>query len=229
MLIIRAMFKQVLPKHFYLYLLTGLIVTTLRAVEPPKGRPDTDIFTTTDNSVKKCELLFSLKKHLPKNDEKIPSWITELLNSALNDKNPVVVAEAIYQIGEFRCTAFGQRLLTVYRDAGSKFRACGYTERVRNSIIPALGKIGGKEAKTFIAELLKKETGSYISRFLLTAIKDLNDTAFIDDLQQYKARLEKYVVRAKEKGHDPLFYSEQQSYISSATEIVRSLGMEGNK
>lgn len=207
----------------YIILLINFITTALFAIEPSENATIITIFNTSDNSVKKCEVLFSLKKFIPKNGENTPLWISELLGNALNDKSPVVVADAVYQIGEFRFTKYNSSLIALFKNAEIKHRTSGYTERVQCAIITTLGKIGNSEAKTFLSELLRNDKGTYIGQFILGAIENLNDPVFINGVKQYKAKMEMYVANAKKQGCDPFLYSVKLAYIKFAEEIEKSL------
>ena len=205
-------------------IITALYFPVTKASESSEAIIITNAFSSSDNSVKKCELLFSLKRYLPQK----PLWIKELLGKALTDMSPIVAAEAVCQIGEFRFTEYNSDLIKLYNDAEKRFSSLSYAERVRCAIIQALGNIGNSEAKAFISGLLKNDKGSYIGQFLLSAIESLNDPVFINDVKLYKAKMEMYVKNAKDSGCDPFLFSVQVSYIKRATEIEKSL-LKGKK
>ena len=205
-------------------IITALYSPVTKASESSEAIIITNAFSSSDNSVKKCELLFSLKRYLPQK----PLWIKELLGKALTDMSPIVAAEAVCQIGEFRFTEYNSDLIKLYNDAEKRFSSLSYAERVRCAIIQALGNIGNSEAKAFISGLLKNDKGSYIGQFLLSAIESLNDPVFINDVKLYKAKMEMYVKNAKDSGCDPFLFSVQVSYIKRATEIEKSL-LKGKK
>ena len=205
-------------------IITALYSPITKASESSEATIITNTFSSYGNSVKKCELLFSLKNYLPQK----PLWIKELLGKALTDKSPVVAAEAVYQIGEFRFTEYNSDLIKLYNDAEKRFSSLSYAERVRCAIIKALGNIGNSEAKVFISVLLKNDKGSYTGQFLLSAIESLNDPVFVNDVKLYKTKMEKYVRRAEDSGLDPFLYSVQVSYIKRTIEIEKSL-LRGTK
>ena len=205
-------------------IITALYSPVTKASESSEATIITNTFSSYNNSVKKCELLFSLRKYLPQK----PLWIKELLGKALTDKSPVVAAEAVYQIGEFRFTEYNSDLIKLYNDAEKRFSSLSYAERVRCAIIQALGKIGNSEAKVFISGLLKNDRGSYIGQFLLSAIESLNDPVFVNDVKLYKIKMEKYVKSAEDSGLDPFLYSVQISYIKRTVEIEKFL-LKGKK
>jgi HEAT repeat protein len=179
--------------------------------------------------VEKRELLTSLKNYIPAAGEKAPQWVVDLLGTALQDKSPVVVAEAAFQVGQFNAVELNTNLLTLYKESVKRFGASGYESRVQYSVIPALGKIGNNEAKILIADLLKNDNGSAMGDFLLEAIRNSNDPAFLNDLKLYKHKMANMVEAAKRKGDDPIFYSRKLAYIQVAAEVERSLLRKGGK
>lgn len=186
-------------------------------------------YSTSENSVTRRELLISLDNFLPQNGEKAPQWISDLLGNALYDKSPVVVAEAAHQIGQFKLSEYNSNLIKLYNEAEMKYGYCGYAERVQYAIIPALGKIGNKEAKAFISNLLKNDNGSQMGNFLLKAIKDLNDRALLGDLAKYVVKMDNLIKITREKGLDPLIYSRYVCYVQLAAEVEKSLLSKGGK
>ena len=206
-----------------IFFITALTNTTV-ASESSESANITNTFINSDNSVKKTEILFSLKKYLLQK----PSWIKELLGRAIDEKSPVVVAEAVYQIGEFGFIEFNAALIKLYNDADKRFGSISYAERVRCAVIPALGKIGNNEAKVFIAKLLNNDMGSFMGPFLLMAIQNLNDPVFVKDVKLYRARMEKLKKDAEAAGIDPFLYSDKASYIKLAAEVETSL-LKGGK
>ena len=140
-----------------------------------------------------------------------------------------MVAEAVYQIGEFGFNDFNSDLISLYNGAEKRFGSISYAERVRCAVIPVLGKIGNNEAKKFIAGLLQNDHGSFIGPFLLLAIGNLNDPVFVKDVKLYRAKMEKYVKDAEAAGIDPFLYSDKASHIKLAAEVEASLLKEGKK
>lgn len=202
---------------------------TVTAAESTDGASIIKRYNTSDNSVNRRELLISLDNFLPQNGEMAPQWVSELLGNALDDKSPVVVAVAVFQIGQFKLSEYNINLIILYKEAEKKYGYCGYAKRVQYAIIPALGKIGNQETKAFISNLLENDNGSQMGEFLLKAIKDLNDQAFLDDLATYVAKMENLIKIAKGKGLDPLIYSRKLMYIDLALDVEKSLLSKGGK
>ncbi len=215
---------------FVYYKLLGILLIAasfslpIEANETSEAKTITTAFTTSGNSVEKSQILFSLKKY----QSQKPLWVKQLLLTAINDKSPVVAAEAVYQIGAFGFNDCNAELIKLYKIADKRFGSPGYVERVHCAIIPVLGKTGNSEAKKFISGLLQIDKGSYKGGFLLEAVEELNDPVFIDDLKQYCMKLEKYVQLAKESGRDPFLYSEKVSYIERTKKIEKLL-LKGGK
>lgn len=214
---------------FIFLLVCAGVNITVTAAEISDGASIIKSYNTSDNSVNRRELLISLDNFLPQNGEMAPQWVSELLGNALNDKSPVVVTEAVYQIGQFELSEYNSNLITLYNETEKKYGYCGYTERVQYAIIPALGKIGNTEAKTFISDLLKNDNGSQMGEFLLKSIKDLNDQAFLDDINKYVAKMKDMIKITKEKGLDPIIYSRYLCYVQLAAEVEKSLLSKGGK
>ena len=187
------------------------------------------IFNTSENSVEKRELLVSLKNLMPEAGEKAPQWVVDLLRTALQDKSPVVVAEAAYQVGQFNAVGLNADLLTLYKESVKRFGASGYERRVQYSVIPSLGKIGNSEAKALIADLLTNDKGSAMGEYLMQAMKNSNDPAFLKDLKLYRQKMANLVEVAKREGADPIFYSRKLAYIQIAEEVEKALLKKGGR
>ena len=182
-------------------------------------------FLDSENSVEKSTILLSLKKYRRSK----PAWVRGLLREAIGDKSPVVVAGAVQQIGDLGLREFNADLIELYRVAEKRFKYPGYTERVQCAIITALGKIGNSEARTFLADLLNNDKGSFKGGLLLAAIEELNDPAFIKDLKKYKAKIKQSIRDAREAGVDPFLYSDKTSYVRQAEEIESALSRGDGK
>jgi hypothetical protein len=201
----------------------------LTATETADAAAIVQKFSSSQNSVEKRQLLASLMNYTPAAGEKAPQWVVDLLGTALQDKSPVVVAEAAYQVGQFNAVELNTELLTLYKESVKRFGASGYERRVMYSVIPSLGKIGNSEAKVLIADLLKNDNGSAMGDFLMQAIKNSNDPAFLNDLKLYKHKMANMVEAAKREGADPILYSRKLAYIQVAAEVERSLLKKGGK
>ncbi len=151
-----------------------------------------------------------------------PLWMTELLENALADPNPTVVAEAVDQIGNLKIRSLSSRLITLYNESDSKFR--GYSERVQNSIIETIGKNKGAECSEFLSDLLEDDNGTPSGFTILRAIKNLNDAGLTAVLQDYAIRMETISLKLQEKGVDALIYSNFERHGALAREIADSLG-----
>lgn len=213
---------------FHLLFIFTLVLNSL-AADPAQGSALLAKFNSSSNSVEKRELLASLKAYIPQNGQQASEWIVTLIGNGLKDENPVVVAEAAAQAGQFRLTQYVPGLIQLYNDAESKYAACGYVERVRYAIIPALGRTGTSDAKQLIVNQLKNDNGSDMGELLLIAVSDLNDPLLIKELTVYKAKMQALIQTLKQKGYDPLIYSLPQYYIELATEIEQNLLAKGGK
>ena len=214
---------------FIFILIFTALNTPATAAEPADGAAIVKTFNTSQNSVEKRELLVSLKNYTPAAGEKAPQWVVDLLGTALQDKSPVVVAEAAYQVGQFNIVELNTELLTLYKESVKRFGASGYERRVQYSLIPSLGRIGNSEAKALIADLLKNDNGSAMGNYLMQAIKNSNDPVLLTDLKLYKQKMASLVEVARREGADPIFYSRKLAYIQVAAEVERSLLTRGGK
>lgn len=223
--------SKFIPVTFLLIflLLISALSTSATAAEPAEGTAIVKTFNTSQNSVEKRELLASLKNYTPAAGEKAPQWVADLLGTALQDKSPVVVAEAAYQVGQFNIVELNTELLTLYKESVKRFGASGYERRVQYSLIPSLGKIGNSEAKALITDLLNNDKGSAMGEYLMQAIKNSNDPAFLKDLKLYKQKMASLVEVAKKEGADPIFYSRKLAYIQIAEEVEKSLLKKGGR
>ena len=68
-----------------------------------------------------------------------------------------------------------------------------------------------------------------MGQFLLLAIKDLNDLSLVDNVKQYKKKMEELVKFAKAKNYDPLMYSRKLMYVDLALDVEKSLVSRGGK
>ena len=210
-------------------LLFSSLTTPAAAEEPVDGASLLKTFSTTDNSVDRRMIVKSLNDITLQEGEKAPQWVSDLLGVAIRDKSPVVVAVAARQIGRFKLLEYNADLVALFGNADKAFGASGYTRRVQYAVVTALGKLGSKEAKTLVSGLLKNDNGSAMGEFLLTAIKDFNDPAFVKELQAYKQRMDSFVKAAKAKGDDPILYSRKLGYSEFAAEIEKALVAKGEK
>ncbi len=210
-------------------LLFSLLTTPAAAEDPVDGASLLKTFSTSDNSVERRTILSSLNDISLQDGEKAPRWVSDLLGVAIKDKSPVVVAVAAGQIGRFKLMEYNADLVTLYNSADKLFGASGYTHRVQYAVITSLGKLGSKEAKSLVFGLLKNDNGSAMGEFLLTAIKDFNDPAFVKELQAYKKKMDSFVKAARARGDDPILYSRKLRYSEFAAGIERALLARGGK
>jgi len=211
--------RLMLGVSYITFFMAITVQTPVTASEPDKPAEMIGAFSASNNSVKKTEHLYALRAYLPAKE----AWIRQLLEMAIDDRSPVVVAEAVCQIGEFGFTESDTVLIQLYTDAQKRFGSIAYTERVRCAIITALGKIGGANATAFVAGLLKQDKGSFAGRFMLTAIGEINDESLVEDVRSYRIMLEEYVKNAEKAGIDPFLYSDKIDCIGLASEIEATL------
>lgn len=221
----KKLFREITVKKLYCMLLIAVCIGgSTFATGTSEATTIINSFTASDNSVEKSRILFSLNSYLPQK----PPWVKRLFKTALNDRSPVVVADAVRQIGAFGFSDCNTDLIRLYKGAEKRFGSAAYVERVQCAIIQALGEIGNGEAKRFISGLLKSDNGSYKGRFLLSAVAELHDPVFIEDIRLYSRKLEKYVAFAKERGREPFLYSEEANYIEQIKKIEQVL-LKGGK
>ena len=214
---------------FIFLIIFSALSSPATAAEPAEGAAIVKTFNSSQNSVEKRELLASLKNYTPTAGEKAPQWVADLLGTALQDKSPVVVAEAAYQVGQFNLVELHTELLTLYKESVKRFGASGYERRVQYSLIPSLGKVGNSEAKALIADLLTNDNGSAMGEYLMQAMKNSNDPAFLNDVKLYKQKMASLVEVAKREGADPILYSRKLAYIQIAAEVEKSLLKKGGR
>lgn len=183
-------------------------------------------YNTSTNTVERRMALNSLRDFIPQNGEESPLWIRDLLGRALTDESPVVVAAAVYQIGTFQLSALSTRLIALYTEVEKSYSSA-YARRIQYSIIPALGKLGGKEASVFLSGLLAKDMGTSMGEYLLWAIKELGDNSLVGVVKEYKVKMEGMVSFAKGKNYDPLIYSRKLMYVNLALDVEKLLSKGG--
>ncbi|GAG00278.1 unnamed protein product, partial [marine sediment metagenome] len=212
----------------FILLLLGIAANASEtASEKAAGASIVNVYNTSENSVERRTALRSLNDVVSRG-EKTPQWVRGLLESALDDKSPVVVDVAVYQIGNFGLAGFSSKLITLYSDVKKKYSSA-YARRVRYSIVSALGKTGGKSASLFLSNLLAEDNGTAMGQFLLLAIKDLNDPTLLKGVKQYQTKMEGLVKFAKAKNYDPLIYSRKLMYVNLALDVEKSLVLRGGK
>ncbi len=186
-------------------------------------------YSSSENSVERRLTLLSLNDYdLVKNSNDL-TWINELLGNALSDKSPVVVSEAVRQIGRFQLDDYGLTLINLFNSAESLYGASGYNRRVQYEIILTLGFLPSLEVKTFIEDLLAKDEGTAMGQFLLTSIENLADPLFLNVVKNYKHKMHAALMKAKNQGDDPILYSRKKGYVEYALEIEQMLIAKGGK
>ena len=213
---------------FIFLLLFSASTIPIEAADITNGTSIVNIYNTSDNSVERRMALNALSDVVVQRGSETPQWVSDLLIKALDDKSPVVVNAAVYQIGNFGLANMTQKLISLYSEVEKKFSSA-YAKRIQYSIVPALGKTGGTEATAFLSGLLARDNGTLMGGFLLAAIKDLNDNALADNVKEYKVKMEGLVKFAKAKNYDPLIYSRKLMYIDLALDVEKSLASKGGK
>lgn len=209
-------------------ILFSALSTFSTAAEITDGASIVKVYTTSDNSVERRMALNALSDVVVQRGTATPQWVSDLLVKAIDDKSPVVVDAAVYQIGNFGLAGMTEKLISLYSEVEKKFSSA-YANRIQYSIVPALGRTGGKEASAFLPQLLAQDKGTVMGQFLLLAIKDLNEFSLVDNVKQYKVKMEGLVKFAKAKKYDPLIYSRKLMYIDLALDVEKSLVSKGGK
>ncbi len=186
------------------------------------------VYKASDNSVTRRQALNALDEVVTRRGMDTPKVVKDILLSALNDKSPVVVATAVDQVGKFELHDLSERLINLYNNADKMFQSA-YADRVKFSIVPALGKSGGNGVASFLSDLLAEDNGSVMGEYILLAMKELHDISLVDDVKKYKTKMEGLVRFAKAKNHDPLMYSRKLMYIDLALDVENSLVSKGGK
>jgi len=206
-----------------------LSITLISAEDISNGSSLLKVFSTSENSIERRAIVQSLNSITIQEGETAPEWARALLEKALGDQSPVVVAEAVKQIGRLGLEEFNTDLIALFKSADAHYGASGYAHRVQYAVIAALGKIGSREAKALVSDLLKDDTGSQMGMHLLTAIKDFNDPILLQDLKVYRNKMDSFVKESKGRGDDPLLYSRRLDYSRFATDIEKMLVAKGGK
>ncbi len=182
----------------------------------------------SSNALERRIALNSLSEIVPRNGNSVVAeWVSDLLSSALDDKSPVVVSVAVNKIGEFKVTTLSSKMITLFHDADKKYSSA-YADRVRFSIIPALGKTGGAGVADLLRNLLAQDNGTVMGEYILLAIRDLNDASLKDAVVQYKTKMQEMVAMGKANNYNPLIYSQMVLYTKYALQVEQSL-VKGGK
>ncbi len=205
----------------------GLLISALLVSAALAGNTITASYDSP-NSVARRMYINSLDDKVARRGAETPQWVSDILIKALGDKSPVVVSATVHQIGTFQLSALSTRLIALYSEVG-KIYSSAYARRIQYSIIPALGKLGGKEASVFLSGLLAEDMGTSMGEYLLSAIKELGDNSLVGVVKDYKVKMEKMVSFAKGKSYDPLIYSRKLLYIDLALIVEKSLVSKGGK
>jgi hypothetical protein len=206
----------------------GLLMSMLLVYAALAGNTSTASYDSP-NSVTRRMYINSLDDQVTMRGAQTPQWVSDILVKALDDKSPVVVDAAVYQIGVFEISNLSTRLIALYNEV-EKVYASAYARRIQYSIIPALGKLGGRDASAFLSNLLADDMGTPMGEFLLSAIKELGNSSLIGAVKQYKVKMENMVAFAKGKNYDPLIYSRKLLYIDRALDVEKYLAaLKGGK
>lgn len=152
-------------------------------------------------------------------------WVQNLLATALKDKSPIVVEVAVQEIGNLRLVELSDNLISLYFNAEKKFK--GYGDRVKYSIIPALGKLGTGKSKKLLIDLLAKDNGSQMGEFLLVGIKELKDKFLINNVRLYSAKMKSIISQKKAMDLDPITWSINLALIDLAFSVEAYLAQGG--
>ena len=87
-----------------LLFLFSALNTPAEAADITNGASIVNIYNTSDNSVERRTALNALSDVVVQRGLETPQWVNNLLIKALDDKSPVVVNAAVYQIGNFGLT-----------------------------------------------------------------------------------------------------------------------------
>ncbi|MBN2036705.1 MAG: hypothetical protein JW768_08200 [Chitinispirillaceae bacterium] len=221
---------MVLPR----ILLWLLLVSTcfgVYAADGPAGPDLVQKFKACDNSVERQQMLYSLEPQVYAGSKSaaVPTWVRDLLMSALADKSPVVVDAAVYRIGTFSLSDANTKLINLYNSVERTYSRA-YAKRIRYTIITTLGKTGGPGASLFLARLLSEDQGNDDrGEFILQAIADLADPALADRVGDYRARMEAQVQAARKENMDPLLYSHKLMCLTFASDLEQTLRAKGGK
>ncbi len=208
-------------------LVGGLLMSVLLVYSALAGNTNTTSYDSP-NSVERRMFINSLNDEVPQRGAETPQWTQDVLVKALEDKSPVVVNAAVYQIGTFHLSALSTRLVALYTEVEKKYSSA-YARRIQYSIIPALGKLGGNEVSTFLGGLLVEDMGTPRGELILTAIKELGDRALLGVVKEYKVKMEGMVSFARAKNYDPLIYSRKLQYIDLALGVEKVFLSKGGK
>ncbi|NLD91251.1 MAG: hypothetical protein GX639_01140 [Fibrobacter sp.] len=148
------------------------------------------------------------------------------IKTALNDKNATIVSEAVNCTGALKISGLDESLIDMYRNADLTYD--GYAERVKISIIRAMGLNRSTTSDQFIISLLEESNGDHIATAILQTIRQTADPLFISYLKQFRSKFEQKIHDYKINNVNPIIYSEIESNVNLALEIETSIS-EGRK
>jgi hypothetical protein len=148
------------------------------------------------------------------------------IKTALKDKDATIVSEAVNCTGALKINGLDDSLIDMYSNADQRYD--GYAERVKISIIQAMGLNRSTTSDQFIISLLEKSNGDHIATAILQTIRQTADPSFVSSLKQFRDKFEGKIHDYKINKVNPIIYSEIESNVKLALEIETSIS-EGRK
>lgn len=202
-----------------------LLVTALIAEEIDKTSILSE-YNGTENNIIKRKVLRKLSLDTEVKGSAVAQWKKDLLQEALQEKNPTVVEAAVQQIGKLNLKEFNNILISLYHKA-SDIYANMYDNRVKINIVKAFGKTGAGDNNVvnlfqYILDI-ENNKFTYVQGDVLQSINELNDLKYLSMVEKYGKFMEGAIAKKKAAGEDPMLYQVLKDYSSMCDNIVKTL------
>ncbi|HLV30880.1 MAG TPA: hypothetical protein VKY57_04865 [Chitinispirillaceae bacterium] len=168
----------------------------------------------------KTRIIRSLINNLTHYDDNDIKNIEIIIHYGLNEKEPLVVQEAIFAAGKFKSRSLMPELNELYRKGCNQYP--GSQSIIKQKIIKAIGKIGGDESEKFFTEEIINKKISRETEMILSILldKDKLSEKLVSSTVALRDMLLQIINNVETTPENSIKYSQHRMILSLANTLI---------
>ena len=212
----KLIFKRILIPLF------TIVIVVSGTVGAPKVSQHLQEFKNSKSAHSKVQIIRSLVKEqalISTNASEMES-AAKIISSGLNDRNALVVQEAIFAAGNFRNKNVAPELYELYKNGYKAFP--GNQSIIKQKIIRAYGKIGGNETEHLFIEELNSKTICYETVLILSSLLENGKCSpkIVESVAALRNAIEYILKGVEDSPENSIRYSQHRTILALANSLI---------
>jgi hypothetical protein len=177
-------------------------------------------YKSSNSGQLKTKIIRLLVKDITGYDDNDRKNIEKIIRYGLNDKQALVVQEAVFAAGKFESKSLMPELYKLYRNGCNQYP--GSQGIIKQKIIKAIGKIGGTEREIFFIEEINSKKISRETELILSILLDNDKLSkkIVASTVALRDALAQIINNLEETPENSIKYSQHRMILSLANALI---------